>query len=586
MALRKFSKYMKLVTVIVIFAFAFSAIYAGYSFLVNYVQNKRVVLFEIDGSPIYEDEYKNSLANIKEQMNRFGGIKELPEDFYEEVALSMLFDEALNNELANNLKVKVSNSSINSEIEKLEKEFGGRDAMLVLLARNGMNLTVLKQQIKKKLLFQNTTEKLKESIKVDEKDLLSMYKVYKYKDLDGKSFEESKKKLESIYYNTALNSLYYSNINEILVNSKINSKDERILKLANSLKNKDLDYNGVYITRKDMLNKYFTQFLINTKYNKELEEKAIKNEIEEIKKLQEIEKKALSKSLKPLAGLNKYYELLYLKEAYTVYLANEFKPKEEEMKKWFEEHKYEYDTQNTVSGKILGITYNPSLDDENKAKEKADEIKKELNIENFSELAEKYSMDPISAKNGGDLGWEDIRNYVPEFSTLIKNDPDTIVGPIKTQFGYHLVLVVAKDPIDVERIRLKHILIRPTVSEETKKNTNEKLAEIFKNLKEKNISFRDLIENKDSKYPKFDINTEFNDELEHSHTAIIGENDEIMENIFKMGLNDYIFEKTDKEAIIIEKTKEIPFKKATYEESKERIEFEMAYDFAINEIEK
>ncbi|VWL85392.1 peptidylprolyl isomerase [Oceanivirga miroungae] len=586
MALRKFSKYMKVVTVIVIFAFAFSAIYAGYSYLINYIQNKRVVLVEIDGSPIYEDEYKNSLANIKEQLNRFGGIKDIPENVYDEVAMSTLLDEALNNELATNLKVRVSSSDINEEVSKLEDRVGGRDTLAVLLAKNGSNLTLLKEQIKKQLLFTNTREKLKESIKVTDEDLMNIYKEYKYSALDGNDFNTSKEKLKEIYYNLTLNLLYHSNVIEILVNSKVTGENKKIVDIVNALKNKEVNYENVYITRKDMLNMYFNQFLINASFSKDLEEKAKENQINEIKKLIEISKKAESKSVKKLAGLNAYDELVYLKDMYTAALINEFKASEKEMKKWFEEHKYEYDTQNTVSGNVLGIKYTPSEKDDTKAKEKIEEIQKELTVENFYELAKKYSMDPGSAVNGGDLGWEDVRNYVPEFHSLLQSETNKIVGPIKTQFGYHLVLVVAKDPIDKERIHLKHILIRPEVSDETKKEVDNRLEAILKELKENKVDFKKLVENKDGKYPKFDINTSFNDELEHSHAAIIGEKHEIMEKIFEMKVNDYIFEKTEDEAILIQKTKEVLYKKATYEDSKERIEVEMAYDYAINEIEK
>ena len=59
----------------------------------------------------------------------------------------------------------------------------------------------------------------------------------------------------------------------------------------------------------------------------------------------------------------------------------------------------------------------------------------------FEELAKKFSKDPGSAENGGDLDWANPENYVPEFSQALtqlekgKYTPE----PIKSQFGYHII---------------------------------------------------------------------------------------------------------------------------------------------------
>ncbi|OGI06980.1 MAG: hypothetical protein A2Y40_06820, partial [Candidatus Margulisbacteria bacterium GWF2_35_9] len=63
------------------------------------------------------------------------------------------------------------------------------------------------------------------------------------------------------------------------------------------------------------------------------------------------------------------------------------------------------------------------------------------NRKNFVEIAKKYSDDKQTAKNGGDLGWIGRGQMVPEFEKqLYKIKPGTIAGPIKTMFGYHIIL--------------------------------------------------------------------------------------------------------------------------------------------------
>lgn len=59
----------------------------------------------------------------------------------------------------------------------------------------------------------------------------------------------------------------------------------------------------------------------------------------------------------------------------------------------------------------------------------------------FEVLAKKYSKDPGSAKNGGELNWADPGSFVKEFSdamTSLKKGEITKT-PVKTQFGYHII---------------------------------------------------------------------------------------------------------------------------------------------------
>jgi peptidyl-prolyl cis-trans isomerase D len=58
----------------------------------------------------------------------------------------------------------------------------------------------------------------------------------------------------------------------------------------------------------------------------------------------------------------------------------------------------------------------------------------------FAELAKQYSQDPGSAKNGGDLGWADRNSFVAPFAeALFGMRVGEIKGPVKTQYGYHII---------------------------------------------------------------------------------------------------------------------------------------------------
>jgi peptidyl-prolyl cis-trans isomerase C len=79
-----------------------------------------------------------------------------------------------------------------------------------------------------------------------------------------------------------------------------------------------------------------------------------------------------------------------------------------------------------------------------KTEEEAVKIKKELSAGgNFSDLAKKYSTDPGTGQKGGDLGFFNRKQMVPAFSDLaFKLKPNEMGGPVKTQFGYHLIKVL------------------------------------------------------------------------------------------------------------------------------------------------
>ena len=58
----------------------------------------------------------------------------------------------------------------------------------------------------------------------------------------------------------------------------------------------------------------------------------------------------------------------------------------------------------------------------------------------FGALARQYSQDPASAQNGGDLGWTDRSSFVKPFAdALFSMTVGQITGPVKTQFGYHII---------------------------------------------------------------------------------------------------------------------------------------------------
>ena len=83
---------------------------------------------------------------------------------------------------------------------------------------------------------------------------------------------------------------------------------------------------------------------------------------------------------------------------------------------------------------------------------------------NFSTLAVLYSEDPGSAKNGGEYKGIRRGQFVKEFEAVAFNlKKGQVSEPVKTEFGYHIIQLIEKRG---EELDLKHILIKPKISDD------------------------------------------------------------------------------------------------------------------------
>lgn len=66
--------------------------------------------------------------------------------------------------------------------------------------------------------------------------------------------------------------------------------------------------------------------------------------------------------------------------------------------------------------------------------------------EDFAGLARQYSTEPAASTSGGDLGWFGKGRMVKEFETAaLAGKTGQVIGPVKTQFGIHVIKIEARD---------------------------------------------------------------------------------------------------------------------------------------------
>ena len=143
---------------------------------------------------------------------------------------------------------------------------------------------------------------------------------------------------------------------------------------------------------------------------------------------------------------------------------------EEELKGFYEVNKHRFEKGGTVSAKHI------LLKDEIKCQEILEEI---MGGKVFEEAAQQYSIRP-SGQKGGDLGEFGKGQMVKEFEeAAFAAEIGQVVGPVATQFGYHLIKVEAKNEATVAEFEeVREQIRRNLLGQKQNQAYNDKAAEL------------------------------------------------------------------------------------------------------------
>ena len=155
----------------------------------------------------------------------------------------------------------------------------------------------------------------------------------------------------------------------------------------------------------------------------------------------------------------------------------------EETKAFYEANsgRYIQKEQRKASHILINLTAKATEAEKKAAKDKADALFAQLkkNPKEFADLAKKNSQDPGSAANGGDLGMFARGAMVKPFEdAAFAAKKDELVGPVLSDFGYHIIRVA-----DIQPEKGKGLAeVTPEIEGELKK---QKAARKFAELAEK-----------------------------------------------------------------------------------------------------
>jgi peptidyl-prolyl cis-trans isomerase SurA len=117
---------------------------------------------------------------------------------------------------------------------------------------------------------------------------------------------------------------------------------------------------------------------------------------------------------------------------------------------------------------ISEIILKPKANDVQKrlAKEKLADIREKIvsGKMSFEDMAKKFSEDPGSGREGGDLGWAKRGKFVPEFeATAYKLDAGQLSEVFESDFGFHILQLIERRG---NSIHTRHILVKAQITDE------------------------------------------------------------------------------------------------------------------------
>ena len=162
------------------------------------------------------------------------------------------------------------------------------------------------------------------------------------------------------------------------------------------------------------------------------------------------------------------------------------RPSDDELSKIYNENISEYDQPELRYLKYVKWPIISNATDSLRVKLEAEDLIFRLNDgEDFALLANTYTQDPSNSADpqnlkGGDLGWFNKGQLLPEFEIAsFEAEIGSIVGPILTQYGYHVIKVNDKRIVESnEQVNASHILLTVQPGRGTE-NELKDIASIF-----------------------------------------------------------------------------------------------------------
>ena len=514
--------------------------------------------FKLNGKKIERMELERTRSNLNQNLSRYLG-PNLDRDMLQ----LMAFDEVINKELtlkiADDLHVKVPSSDVNAQYKAFEKSIGNKEQFKKMLQVQGFTKKTFKDEIKDNMLVQKAFEKIAQGINPSEDEIVRYYHENEFTKYNGQTLEEAKEDAKNSIVKLKTMEQYYALLEKAKSEAKVEDVADEYKKFEPKV---DLEKDGYKVTNVEIARKAMSAMANSV--DKDTAEAQAKEYYE--RQIGFISN-AKADGIALNGNLPIDYQIVEYQQGMYNKIRASLKPTEAELKDFFKDNSLRYDTYPSAKADIAILKVEPSDADKKEAKVKAENLLKELTPENFAEKAKEFSNGP-SAPNGGQLGWFAKGDMVAPFDKAIFEGKvgEIYPQPVETQFGYHLIYIEDRHDKD-GKAKASHILIIPKISDKTVADKKASLKEFEEKLAKGEISFEDAGKNRPDIIQSgvFDINNA-------GYISGLGYNDKLADAILKAPLNKLeVYNTKGSHIYIFKKIDEVKFKRAKFEEIKERV---------------
>lgn len=573
MAIRKFRKHIKPFIWFITVLFILSSAMLAYMNMRSSYDRTNIYALKLNGKKISKIDVEKTKNNLTQGYSRFLGDK-VDRDLVEILAFDDVINRNLTLEIADKLNVKVPSKEVNAQYESIENSIGNKEQFRRMLAAQGYTKKTFKIDIENSMIIEKTFQKIKDGIVPTEQEIESKYSAGKYTLYNGKELTEVKDQIVNNIKEQKGMEEYLT----LLEQARNSAKIENIApEYENLVEKVEIDKDGFKITNVDLAKKTLNT-LYATNGNREEADAQVKSYYDEQINLA---KEALNRGIPVNEDFPVDYKLDYLQKMLFENIRAGLKPTDKDMEEYFKNNSLKYDTFPSAQAEIAVVQVEPSVADKERAKKEAENILVTLTPENFKDKAKEYSTGP-SAENGGELGWFSKGDMVEPFQKAVFEGKvgEVYPTPVETVFGYHLILI--EDRKDEEnRAKASHILFTPTLSEETTLAKAKEIDELKSKLQNNEISFKDLTKDRKDVIQSntFKINNA-------GYISGLGYNDVLAKTILDAPSNKVESFTAEDKIYIFNKVEDIKYKKAKYEDVKDRVREDYLNSKTQEEIKK
>ncbi len=564
MAIRKFRSKMKPIVIVITLAFALSSLIAAYYTMSSQLAVKNYA-FKVNGEKVDAVNIARAKNMISANLQNRGDDKIL-----ETLAVDQAIEDELVQQMADNLKIKVSGSDVNREYETIENRIKDKEQFQRMLQAQGYTKASFKKEIERSLKRMKVLETFAENAKVSDDEVLKMYNDNKYTMFAGADFETIKDGLKKSLMQTEGNREFYKELQNMKKNMKLEDVREQFAGFEEKVQaTKD----GIDFTNVDY-SKLYVQFL----------GEGMKPEDAEVQldKVLDYQARILNAAKSYGVEVDENLPVLIRVEDAYEGIAEKVKSQitynDEDLMKYFKDNKGRYDIYPSADAYIAILRTEPSQADKDTAKAKAENIMKKVTVNNFADTA-KAESDCPSASRGGDLDWFGKGQMVPEFEKAAFEGKVGEIYPevVGTQFGQHIIYVTDKNEAE-NKVKASHILVSYKVSEETMKEALAEAQKAAEKISSGEITFKDLPRDK---YTGGEL---FEKISETGYIPGIGFNEELAGAVYKAPLQKVETLRMGDDVFLFQKTRENKYKSAEFSEMKDRVANEYVNEKSLEKL--